>query len=529
MPTLRKLVAIAAIAACAACARNRPPAAGPPPRQTLVTPPASADDVLPRPAMLESRDGQFVVTPQTAVAADRSNADVARVADLLAQYIVRAAGFAVRSTTAPAPQTISLAIIPGANPEAYELAVAPDRVSIVGSGPAGLFYGFQTLRQLMPVAGEYEALAHQRPRPFAISAVHIVDAPRFEWRGAMLDVARHFFSVDDVKRYVDLLALHKLNRLHLHLADDQGWRIEIKSRPALTAIGAATEVGGTPGGYYTQQQFADIVSYASARFVTVVPEIDMPGHTNAALSAYPELSCRGIATVPYTGTDVGFSALCVDSEATYAFIDDVVREIAALATGPYFHAGGDEVRTLSPDQYRRFVSRVQRIVASHGKQMIGWDEIAAVDLLPTTIVQHWRPKIYLDRVARARRLVLSPGDRAYLDMKYSDDTMLGLKWAGLVSLRQAYDWNPATLVPGVAEHSILGVEAPLWSETTANMRDLEFMAFPRLAAIADVGWSPAAGHDWDRFRARLGAQAPRWTALGINWYHAPEVEWRAVQ
>jgi hexosaminidase len=161
--------------------------------------------------------------------------------------------------------------------------------------------------------------------------------------------------------------------------------------------------------------------------------------------------------------------------------------------------------------------------------MIGWDEIAAVDLLPTTIVQHWRPKIYLDRVARARRLVLSPGDRAYLDMKYSDDTMLGLKWAGLVSLRQAYDWNPATLVPGVAEHSILGVEAPLWSETTANMRDLEFMAFPRLAAIADVGWSPAAGHDWDRFRARLGAQAPRWTALGINWYHAPEVEWRAVQ
>ena len=524
-----KLVAVTAAVLLAACAQSHPPAVTPQPAPTVLKPSASVADVLPRPAVLESRDGEFVVTAQTSIAADRGNEDIARVADMLSRYIARASGRSIGTASGSGAHTISLAITPGKNPEAYELTVGPDRISVVGSGPAGLFYGFQTLRLLMPVAGEYEALMYQRPRPFAIPAVHIVDEPRYAWRGAMLDVARHFFSVDDVKRYVDLLALHKINRLHLHLADDQGWRIEIKSRPALTAVGAATEVGGTHGGYYTQQQFEELVAYAAARFVTIVPEIDMPGHTNAALSSYPELSCRGIATVPYAGTDVGFSALCVDSEATYAFIDDVVREIAGLTTGAYFHAGGDEVRTLTREQYGRFVSRVQTIVASHGKQMIGWDEIAGVDLLPTTIVQHWRPKTDLERLTRAKRLILSPGDRTYLDMKYGDDTMLGLKWAGLVPLRQAYEWNPETIVPGISAGSILGVEAPLWSETTANIRDLEFMAFPRMAAIAEVAWSPAQGDDWGTFRTRLGAQAPRWTALGVNWYRAPEIEWRAVK
>jgi hexosaminidase len=526
---MRKLFLFAAIVVLGACARRHPPVVAPQAGPATVKPQARVADVLPRPAVLEPRDGEFVVTPQTVIAADRSNADVARVADMVAQYIKRASGLAMNPSSGAAASTISLSITAGENPEAYQITVAPDRISVVGSGPAGLFYGFQTLRQLMPVAGEYEALLFQQPRPFAIPAVHIADEPRFEWRGAMLDVARHFFSVDDVKRYVDLLALHKMNRLHLHLADDQGWRIEIKSRPALTGIGAATEVGGTPGGYYTQQQFADLVAYADARFVTIVPEIDMPGHTNAALSAYPELNCNGTSPPPYTGTEVGFSAFCVDSDATYAFIDDIVREIAGLVTGAYFHAGGDEVKTLTPEQYARFVSRVQTIVASHGKQMVGWDEIAAVDLLPTTIVQHWRPKTDMDRLARARRLILSPGDRAYLDMKYDDDTMLGLKWAGLVPLQQAYDWDPLKIVPGIAPASILGVEAPLWSETTANLRDVEFMAFPRLAAIAEVAWSSEKAHDWQAFRARLGAQAPRWTALGINFYRDPQIDWRPIK
>src|SRR6185295_11809634 len=206
-----------------------------------------------------------------------------------------------------------------------------------------------------------------------------------------LDVARHFFTADEIYQYIDLLALYKLNRLHLHLADDQGWRIEIKSRPNLTARGSLTAVGGGPGGFYTQAQYADIVAYAAERLITIVPEIDMPGHTNAALASYAELNCDGVLRQPYTGIDVGFSSLCVDKPATYAFIDDVVREIAAITPGAYFHVGGDEVKTLKPEQYVRFIERMQEILQAHGKQMIGWDEVAPARLLPTTLVQHWRP------------------------------------------------------------------------------------------------------------------------------------------
>jgi hexosaminidase len=343
----------------------------------------------------------------------------------------------------------------------------------------------------------------------------------------MLDVSRHFFGVDDVKRYIDLLAMMKMNRLHLHLADDQGWRIEIRSWPNLTLHGGSTEVGGGSGGFYTQDQFADIVAYAADRFVTIVPEIDMPGHTNAALSSYPELNCDGVAPPLYTGIEVGFSALCVEKEITYKFIDDIVREIAELAPGPYFHIGGDEVKKLTDDQYRRFIERVQGIVQSHGKQTIGWDEIIPVSLLPTTIVQHWRPKASLrEAVDKKVRLILSPAHKSYLDMQYNGETPIGLNWAATIDVRDAFDWDPASLVDGVPESTILGVEAPIWSETLANMRDVEFLAFPRMAAIAEIAWSPRDRRQWDSFRRRLGAQARRWTALGINFYRSPQVEWK---
>ena len=301
--------------------------------------------------------------------------------------------------------------------EGYDLTIAPKTVTLKAASPAGLFYGAQTFRQLLPYWSEYEAIMFRQPRPATVPPLHIRDTPRYEWRGAMLDVARHFFSVDEVKQFVDLLAMLKINRLHLHLADDQGWRIEIKKWPDLTTQGATTEVGGTPGGFYTQAQYADLVAYAADRFITIVPEIDMPGHTNAALSSVGELSCNGQATPRFTGTAVGFSALCVDLEFTYRFLDDVIGEIAAMTPGAYFHAGGDEVRTLKPEQYRAFVERVQTIVQKHGKQMIGWDEIAATTLLPTSIVQHWRPDAARTEPARAPRLILSPANRAYLDKK----------------------------------------------------------------------------------------------------------------
>jgi len=486
--------------------------------------------LVPVPAGVQTVAGTGLeIGPNTVVTAP-SDPAVQRIAAGLALLFKQGTGIAVPVRSGPTAVSIALSLDPGATygEEGYELATAGPNATLKARTPAGLFYGVQTIRQLLPYWSEYRAVVFLQPKPLTLRAVHITDSPRYPWRGAMLDVARHFFGVEDVKRFIDLLALHKMNRLHLHLADDQGWRIEIKKRPDLTLKGGSTQVGGGPGGFYTQAQFADIVSYAGEHFITIVPEVDMPGHTNAALASYPELNCSGQSPQLFTGIDVGFSALCIDKDATYRFIDDIVGEIAAMTPGDYFHMGGDEVKTLTPAQYTAFVERVQTIVQAHGKRMIGWDEIAAANLLPSSIVQHWRPDAARAELARAPHLILSPANRVYLDMKYDAQTMLGLNWAALIPVQAAYDWNPATLLPEAPASAILGVEAPLWSETTATIRDVEFLAMPRLAAAAELAWSPSAQHDWASFRSRLGAQAPRWTALGVNFYRAPEIPWRAV-
>ena len=488
--------------------------------------------ILPLPAKLEMLQGQFTLTGQTTIVAD---GEARRIGQYLADFI----GIAMSQQPPRVEPTLSnlsggaivLKVRDGAArvPERYTVEVAEKTITVLGDDLAGLFYGVQTVRQMLPPAFEYEAI---RPRgrtaaPVQVPSLRIDDQPRFPWRGAMLDVARHFFTVDEVKRYIDLLALHKLNRLHLHLADDQGWRIDIKSWPNLTRHGGSTEVGGGPGGFYTQEQYADIVRYAADRFVMVVPEIDMPGHTNAALASYAELNCDGVARPLYTGTEVGFSALCVEKDVTYTFIDDVVREIAALTPGPYFHVGGDEVKTLTAAQYGGFIERVQGIVHAHGKQMIGWDEIAPTNLAPSSIVQHWRPKTTpAEATAKGAKVIMSVANKAYIDMKYDATTPIGLTWAGIVNVQTSYAWDPAVAAAGVAESAVLGVEAPLWAETITTINDVEYLAFPRLAAIAEVGWSPQAARAWDTFRVRLGAQGPRWTALGLNFYRSPEVPWK---
>jgi hexosaminidase len=528
---------VLAFASCARAPKPKAPQGAATPATSMTTPARAGtasplDALVPQPARIERRSGDgFTLTPATVVLVAASDPAVTAIAGQLAEWVRRSTGAKPEVQPASSPRatdTIELRVDPARKEmgaEGYELAIGPHLVSLTAAAPAGVFYGAQAIRQLLPYWSEYEAILYEKPRPVTIPAVSIVDAPRYQWRGSMLDVARHFFSVADVKRYIDLLALHKMNRLHLHLADDQGWRIEIKKWPELTAKGGSTAVGGGAGGFYTQAQYAEIVRYAADRFIMIVPEIDMPGHTNAALASYAELNCNGQAPPLYTGTDVGFIAFCVDKDITYRFIDDVVAEIAAITPGPYFHIGGDEVKTLTPVQYRAFVERVQPIVIAHGKQMIAWDEAATATLAPTTVLQYWRPDAAKAEVARAPHLILSPANRAYLDMKYDADTPLGLKWAALIPVKDAYDWDPGTLVPQAPTSAILGVEAPIWSETVANIRDLEFLAMPRLAAIAELGWAPAASHGWDTFRVRLGAQGPRWTALGINFYRAPEVPW----
>jgi len=521
------LVVVVACAAGASCARlPRGPA-------RLLAPVMRTHAVIPNPAAIDVRlgDPPFAITAATTIQV----ADDERVA-AIGRYLSDWIGLA--AATAPPPVEVAgpggsrtgriVLSLGGASTsdEGYELSIAVDGVTIVARAPAGLFYGVQTLRHLLPPFVEFGGVRPDRSRPVTAPAVRIVDAPRFVWRGAMLDVARHFFTVDEVKRYLDLMALYKLNRLHLHLADDQGWRIDVASWPNLARHGGSTQVGGGRGGFYTREQYADLVAFAAARFITIVPEIDMPGHTNAALASYAELNCDGKARDLYTDTDVGFSALCVTSDATYRFIDDVVREIAAMTPGPYVHIGGDEVKTLSPEIYKAFVERVQSIVAAHGKQMIGWDEIAAASLAPSTIVQHWRPEASpAAAAARGANVIVSSANRLYIDMKYDANTPLGLNWAGMIETKDAYDWDPATLYADVPESALLGVEAPLWSETVTNIREVELLAFPRLAEIAEIAWSPAKRRAWLEFRGRLAAQAPRWSALGINFYRSPQVDW----
>jgi hexosaminidase len=315
-----------------------------------------------------------------------------------------------------------------------------------------------------------------------------------------------------------------MNRLHLHLSDDQGWRIEIKSWPRLTDIGGSSQVGGGGGGYYTQEQYSEIVDYAASRFVTLVPEIDTPGHTNAALASYAELNESEEAPALYEGAKVGFSTLWINSEITYQFLNDVIGELAALTPTPYIHIGGDEARSTPEEDYRKFIRRIQEIVASHGKTAIGWSEIGEAKLLPDTIVQHWFGSYYQGAHRQGARFILSPANKIYLDMKYDPSTPLGLDWAGLVSVKDSYDWEPGSYMELLEEKDILGLEAPLWTETVVTMKDIEYLAFPRLIGVAELAWSPK-GQVWEEYRQRLAAHHEHIQAMGINFYKSPDVDW----
>jgi len=509
------------VAACRTTPRTGPSAADRPPAYAIV----------PNPTTIEIAPGRdsFLVTPRTPVVVDAdASAEVESVATYAAQLIASRFGATAQRLApgaTPPDSSIALKVDPtrtNLGGEGYELTVRRTQVQIVAAQPAGLFYGVQTMRQLLPPSVEHIASYTRR---LVMPAAHVVDVPRFEWRGGMLDVARHFLPAEDVKRFIDLYALYKLNRLHLHLADDQGWRIEIKSWPNLTAVSGKTAIGDAPAGFYTQEQYADIVAYARSRYVTVVPEIDMPGHINAALVAYPDLRCNRTAPEPFTRVGGPPNTLCVTRDSIYNFVSDVIREISSAAPTPYYHIGGDEVEGLTKEQYRGFIERTQSIVDGIGPRMVGWGQIATANISSRSIAQHWNRDSSEMHAQRGGKLILSPGPRAYLDMKYDSATVLGLRWAGLIDLRTAYDWNPTALIPGVAESSILGLEAPLWAETLVTRQDYEYMAFPRLAAIAELAWSAPNRTGWDDFRRRIGAHGARLAALGVNFARVPGIPW----
>lgn len=507
---------------------SQTPSNDPPP--VSPTPIASMGSLIPVPSSVTPTGQSFTLQPGAGIYVEPGNDEVKAIGQALADRLNPSTGLALTVSTAvgnmPAG-SIHLTLSGTATTlgdEGYQLTVNTAGVTLNAYKAAGLFRGIQTLRQMLPATIESPS---PQTGPWTMNTGSIQDIPRFPWRGAMLDVSRHFFQVADVKRFLDLMAAYKLNVLHLHLADDQGWRIEITSRPTLASIGGSTEVGGGAGGYYTQAQFANLVAYAAARYITIVPEVEMPGHCNAALASIPSLNGNGTSPALYTGTNVGFSSFCIGPESTYTFVDDVVKELATITPGSYLHMGGDEAAATLQTDYIAFMNRVGPIVENRGKHMMGWEEIAKGTLPAGTVVQHWSPwdsSLAQQAATKGAKVVMSPANKAYLDMQYDASTPLGQHWAAYVEVSDAYQWDPANL--GVAESSVLGVEAPLWSETLVTMSDIEYMAFPRLCGIAEIGWSPVGGRNWNEYKIRLGVHGLRLAAQGVNFYHSAMVPWK---
>ena len=497
-------------------------------------------DIIPKPLFVEAKGKVFELNANTIIYIQPGRTDLVSVAQRLASQINLATGFAnaIAAEVENGQRGIFIQLedkSDWANEEAYVISITPDRIKIHAPTAKGVFYAVQSLVQLVPLQNPVDKVA--------IPTGIIRDAPHYAWRGAMLDVARHFFSVEDVKRYIDLLSYYKINILHLHLTDDQGWRIEIKSWPRLATHGGSTEVGGGEGGYYTQEQYKDIVAYAANRFVTIVPEIDLPGHINAALASYGELNGGTIVpeegrvvsknhildgksrpTELYTGIEVGWSTLRIEKEATFRFVNDVLRELAEMTPGPYLHIGGDEAEVTKKEDYIVFINRFKEIVNGLGKQMIGWEEISQADLNENDIAQLWRTAGYAEKAAeKGSRVIMSPSTKVYLDMKYDSTTKLGLDWAATIEVDASYQWDPSNF--GIEAESVIGVEAPLWSETITNMKELEYLAFPRIIAVAEVAWTPTPARKWDEFKLRLGNHGPRLKKLGVNYYESPLVPW----
>ncbi len=482
--------------------------------------------LLPRPASAITTDGGFTLPPGAAISV--SDPTLEPIASMLAGTLRPSTGYALPvSATGSGALVLTLdATRTDLGDEGYELTVTSTGLTVRGATPAGVFYGTQTVRQLFPASIESATV---QPGPWRVSTGTVRDGPRFAWRGLMVDVARHFFGPAELHRVIDVMAHFKLNRLHLHLTDDQGWRLQLDARPALTSVGGATQVGGGPGGFYSKADYAELVQYAAQRFVTVVPEIDLPGHTNAALASLPELDCDGGVPPPDTGTMVGLSSLCVGVPATAAFVHDVLTEVAAMTPGAWIHLGGDEAKQTSPADYQAAIALARDAITASGKQVIGWEELARADAGPGEIVQHWLdPALPTAAATHGAKVVLSPARRAYLDMQYAPDQPLdvGTFWAGYDDVITSWDWDPGQWLPGVPETQVLGVEGAVWTEYIATPDQLETMIFPRALGLAELGWSPSSGHSTRDYVQRLADFGSRFDAWGVRYFPAATVPWR---
>lgn len=514
--------------------------------------------VIPAPVAVENHSGQFELTNGMAIAYPEGNPDWAMAAEYLAGILKTSTGFTI-GTAATKPKAgaskvnrivFQLDEKKVKHPEGYRLDVRADVITVKAKSAAGVFYAIQTLRQLFPAA--INANTIQANVAWTAPACTIDDYPRFGYRGLHLDVGRHWFPVSFVKRYIDLLAMHKLNRFHWHLTEDQGWRIEIKKYPKLQKMAACRtqtlkghytdlpqQFDGIPYcHYYTQDEIKEVVEYARQRFVTIVPEIEMPGHALAALTAYPELGCTG---GPYeTGTKWGVydDVFCAGNDRVFEFINDVFDEICPLFPGEYMHIGGDECpktrwkecskcqsvikREGLKDEHELqsyFMTRAGKLLEKHGKKMIGWDEILEGGLAPGATVMSWRGIEGGIAAAKAGHdVIMTPGSHCYLDFYQSDPESEPVAIGGQLSIETVYSYEPipTELTPEEAKF-ILGAQGNLWTEYIPSPGKVEYMVWPRACALSEVVWSPKERRNWDDFRTRLLVHFPRLSAMKVNY------------
>jgi hexosaminidase len=510
--------------------------------------------IIPAPVSLEEMPGQFVFTEKSSIILSKLSDETRLPADLLAHLVKNPTGWnikviegkkAVKGSVYMALDTTVR------NKEGYQISVRTGKINIKAGTPAGLFYAVQSLRQLMPAETEKDSIISG----FSVSVpcCVITDEPRFAYRGMHLDVGRHFFPVSTIKKYIDMIAFQKMNTFHWHLTEDQGWRIEIKKYPKLTQVGAfrkETVVGhahskpevydGKPyGGFYTQEEVKEVITYAKSKFVTIIPEIEMPGHALAALASYPELACTSGPFEVAKTWGVFDNVFCAGKEETFKFLGDVITEIADLFPSEYIHVGGDECpktkwatcklcRKRMKDEGLKdekelqsyFIKRIEKLINSKGKKMIGWDEILEGGIAPEATVMSWRGVAGgIEAAKQGHDVIMSPTTYVYLDYYQSNPVDQPLAIGGYLPLEKVYSFDPKfdELTPEQNKH-ILGLQGNVWTEYISTPGYLEYMTYPRMMAISETGWTPSSKKDFEDFLARFSIMKKHLDELGVNYF-----------
>lgn len=504
-------------------------------------------NVIPKPLSLVQNEGSFKVTKSTKFYA--STPEAKTIATFFASKIESSTGYDLAISEEEVSSNAIALLIDNSlevNDEGYTLDATDKLVSIKAKTAKGLFYGMQTLMQLLPA--EIESTTVVNGIAWTLPCVTIKDEPRFAYRGIMLDPCRHFIPVENIKKQLDVLALFKINQFHWHLTEDQGWRIEIKKYPKLTEIGSKRVDGeGTEySGFYTQEQIKEVVAYASERFINVIPEIELPGHALAAISAYPELSCKGDSLSPRIIWGVEEDVYCAGKEETFKFLEDVIAEVVTLFPGEYFHIGGDECpkvrwekcplcqKRMRENKLKNehelqsyFVQRIEKVLASHGKKMIGWDEILEGGLAPSATVMSWRGEDGgIAAASMDHDVIMTPGSNGmYLDHYQGDSKIEPVAIGGYTLLEKTYSYNPVpdTLAGLGKSNFVKGVQGNIWSEYMYTTDLMEYRIYPRILAVAEIGWTPLEGKDYKDFERRIDNALVRLDCHGIN-YHIPQPE-----